>query len=177
MRRPLCCLLPACLAIMLLTACSKPESASATGAPAAQAPALSAAVPIGPLAQRQGKACDMVTQAEMSAILGGQVIAASNNRSSDQTECIYSAASGISPYAELKVEWGSGPAAMMGAAMFNRKEPGAVDPLDGLGDQAIQVGPVLMIRTGEDLVTIVFSGVEDILPKARRIFEATKARM
>ena len=119
----------------------------------------------------------MVTQAEMSTILGGLVIAAANDRSHGQTECIYSAASGISPYAELKVEWGSGPAAMMGAAMFAAKEPGVVDPLGGLGDQALQVGPMLMIRNGEDLVTIVFSGVDDILPKARRIFETTKARM
>jgi hypothetical protein len=34
-----------------------------------------------------------------------------------------------------------------------------------------------MIRTGEDLVTIVFSGVDDAVPKARRIFETVKARM
>ncbi len=168
-------LLPVCLGVVLLAACSKPEPPARVASVAA--PAAFASVPIAPPARHRGKACEMVTQAEMSAILGGAVVAAANDRSSMQTECVYSAATGISPYAELKVEWGSGPAAMTGAAMFARKEPGAVDPLEGLGDQAIQVGPVLMIRTGDDLVTIVFSGVDDVMPKAHRIFETTKARM
>jgi hypothetical protein len=34
-----------------------------------------------------------------------------------------------------------------------------------------------MVRTDEDLVTIVLSGVEEPLQKARRIFETTKARL
>jgi hypothetical protein len=34
-----------------------------------------------------------------------------------------------------------------------------------------------MIRTGEDLVSIVFSGVEDAPSKAKRIFDTAKARM
>jgi len=168
-------LLPVCVGVLLLAACSKEEASPPV--PSAAAPVVFASVPIAPPARHRGKACEIVTQAEMSTILGGAVVAAANDRSSMQTGCVYSAATGISPYAELKIEWGDGPSAMRGAAMFARKEPGAVDPLEGLGDQAIQVGPMLMIRTGEDLVTIVFSGVDDVVPKAHRIFETAKARM
>ena len=168
-------LLPVCVGVLLLAACSKEEASPPV--PSAAAPVVFASVPIAPPARHRGKACEIVTQAEMSTILGGAVVAAANDRSSMQTGCVYSAATGISPYAELKIEWGDGPSAMRGAAMFARREPGAVDPLEGLGDQAIQVGPMLMIRTGEDLVTIVFSGVDDVVPKAHRIFETAKARM
>jgi hypothetical protein len=36
---------------------------------------------------------------------------------------------------------------------------------------------MLMIRTGEDLLTIIFSGVYDEVPKAHWISETVKARM
>jgi len=158
--------------VLLLVACSKPEPPAPPASAALPATAHPAAA-----AKVQGKACDMVTQAQMSAILGGAVIAKPNERSNGQTQCIYTAAAGISPYAELKVEWGEGQAAMMGVGLANRAEPGLTSPLEGLGDQAAQIGPALMIRSGDDLVTIVFSGVDDTLPKARKIFELTKARL
>jgi hypothetical protein len=163
----------------LLVACSKSEPPGSAGAASAKAgaPAPSASVPDDAVARRRGKACEMVTQEAMSTILGGAVIAKPNDRSNGQTECIYTAVSGISPYAELKVEWGQGQAAMMGFGMANKAEPGITSPLEGLGDQAAQIGPALMIRSGEDLVTIVFSGVDEALPKARKIFDMTKARL
>jgi hypothetical protein len=34
-----------------------------------------------------------------------------------------------------------------------------------------------MIRSGEDLITLVFSGVDDLPGKARRIYDTVKARM
>ena len=36
---------------------------------------------------------------------------------------------------------------------------------------------MLMIRSGEDPVTIVFSGVDDALPKARKVFDLDKAAL
>ena len=113
----------------------------------------------------------------MSEILGGAVTAKNNDHSNGKTECIYTAVTGISPYAELSVEWGSGEAGMMGIGMLASKEPGIANPYEGLGDQAMAVGTALMIRSGEDLVSIVFSGVDDIPPKARKIFDTLKARM
>ena len=158
-------------AAALLVACSKPESAATSSAtPPSTA---STAAPAKPRAM----ACAMVPQDAMSAILGGAVTAKPSDRSNGQTQCIYSATSGISPYADLKIEWGMGPMAMKGVGMANRAEPGLANPFEGLGDQAAQIGPALMIRSGEDLVTIVFSGVDDALPKARKVFALVKAAL
>jgi hypothetical protein len=78
---------------------------------------------------------------------------------------------------EIKVDWGDGEVAMRAAAMMNRKEPGIADPYEGIGDQAIAVGPTLMIKTGEDLVQLIFTGVDDAPVKAKKIFDTAKARM
>ena len=56
-------------------------------------------------------------------------------------------------------------------------EPGIADPYSGIGDQAISVGTVLMVRTGNDLVSITFSGVDDVPTKARMIFDTLKAKL
>ena len=66
---------------------------------------------------------------------------------------------------------------MASAGAMGRREPGLTNPYEGIGDQAAAVGPALMIRTGEDLVTIVFTGVSGAPAKAKRIFETAKARM
>jgi hypothetical protein len=52
-----------------------------------------------------------------------------------------------------------------------------VNPYDGIGDKAVSVGPALFIRTGDDLVTIVLSGVSDRPTLARKIFDTAKAGM
>lgn len=168
-RLPMLSAVPIALA---LAACSKMEP---TPAPAAST--VTTTAPAQAAAKSQGRACDMVGEAEMSAILGGAVLAKPNDRSSGQTQCIYTAAAGISPYAELKVEWGEGRIAMSAMGTANKAEPGLSHPLEGLGDQAAQIGPALMIRSGEDLVTIVFSGVDDGLPKARKIYALVKTKL
>jgi hypothetical protein len=119
--------------------------------------------------------CALVTEAEMSAILGAPVVAEA--RKGGNTECNYKPASGISPAVKLSVDWGDGKIAMASAGMMGRHEPGLTSPYDGIGDQAMAVGPALMIRTGEDLVTIVFTGVSGAPAKAKRIFETAKGRM
>jgi len=119
----------------------------------------------------------MLPAAAMSAILGGAVGARPNDRSNGKTECIYEPVAGVSPYVELSIDWGGGAGAMAGVAMLGQREPGIASPYDGLGDEAAAIGPALMIRSGEDLVTIVFSGVEDAPAKARKIFDAAKAAM
>jgi hypothetical protein len=120
-------------------------------------------------------ACALVTEAEMSAILGARVVAEA--RPGGNTECNYKPVSGISPAVKLSVDWGDGKVAMASAGAMGRREPGLTNPYEGIGDQAAAVGPALMIRTGEDLVTIVFIGVSGAPAKAKRIFETAKARM
>jgi hypothetical protein len=119
--------------------------------------------------------CGLVSAAEMSAILGATVVADPNR--GGKTECDYTPASGISPAVKLTVDWGDGKIAMSAAGMMGKREPGLTSPYDGIGDQASAVGPALMIRTGEDLVTIIFTGVSDAPAKAKRIFDTAKPRM
>lgn len=160
-------------AMMLVAACApndKPAADSAT--------AVAVATTESPSQEKERlRACALVTEAEMSAILGSAVVAEANDRSSGRTECIYKPAQGVSPYVEFSVDWGGGEAAMTAMGMMGQAEPGIASPYAGIGDQAAAVGPTLMIRTGEDLVSLVFSGTADTPKKAKRIFDTAKARM
>jgi len=125
---------------------------------------------------KQASACEMVTQSEMSAILGVAVTAKDSTHSAGETACTYAAASGF-PRVQMEVDWGDGQAAMGAFAMLDRNEPGIGSPYEGIGDQAVAIGPTLMIRTGEDLVKLVFSGVDGAPAKARKIFQTAKPRL
>jgi hypothetical protein len=130
-----------------------------------------------PPAQRQPlTACAMVTEAEMSKILGSPVTAEPHG-TLDETKCIYRAVSGTSPYVEFSVNRGDGEVAMSAMGAMMNAHPTIANPYDGIGDQAIAVGTALMIRSGEDLVQIVFSGVSDAPRAARQIFDTAKPRM
>lgn len=119
--------------------------------------------------------CGLLSEAEMSAILGAPVVADPNR--GGKTECDYKPVSGISPAVKLTVDWGDGEVAMAAMGSMGKREPGLTSPYDGIGDQASAVGPALMIRTGDDLVTIIFTGVSDAPAKAKRIFDTAKPRM
>ena len=126
------------------------------------------------------KACDMVTAKEMSVILGSDVVGTPNDGSNGKTECIYKTDKPIThstPYADLTVEWGSGEGAMQAAGFMNKHEPGIADPYAGIGDQAVAMGPTLMIKTGDDLMTIILSDVDDVPATAKKIFNTAKPRM
>ena len=144
-------------------------------------------------------ACDMVTQAEMSAILGGAVVAAAGGNESppSSTECIYStpgaadpfaepqgyvADTSSAPYAELQVDWGGGDVQTLDqtTGLAESAAPiGAVDSLQGLGDRAYQItADQVFISTRGDLMMIRFPPrSSDVIAKARKIFETAKARI
>ncbi len=153
---------------LLLAGCSP---SSTTGA---AEPAKAAAQPAPE--PKQLTACEMVTAAEMTALLGGPVTA-QDGPTNGKTSCNYRAVNGISPYAELTIEWGSGEGGMMGAGLANSQEPGLADPLAGLGDLAVSMGPAIMIKRGEDLVTILLSGVDDRMPAVKGIYALVDKRM
>jgi len=162
------------LVLPAIQGCSRPPATAASATAAAAAPEKEAAVASPP---QSAKACDMVTSAEMSAILGSAVVGTPDESSNGKTECIYKATGGISPYVEFSVTWGDGEVAMSAMGMMGHVEPGMTSPYAGIGDQAASVGPALMIRTGEDLVELTFSGVEDAPTAAKKIFDTAKPRM
>ena len=153
---------------LLLAGCSP---SSKTGA--AESPKAAAQPAPEP---KQLTACEMVTAAEMTVLLGGPVTAQAGP-TNGQTSCNYRAVNGSSPYAELKIEWGSGEGGMMGASFANSQEPGLADPLAGLGERAVSMGPAIMIKRGEDLVTVMLSGVDDRMPSVRGIYALVDKRM
>jgi hypothetical protein len=162
----------ATVAALLLAACGKTNNSPS---PASGAdPASSAAAAALAAAAKEPVACDFFTADEMSALLGGRV---TRDPPRQSNTCVYSSAQGSGPFAELKFEPGDGQAAMMAAGFANRHEPGLVDPLAGVGDQALTVGPVVMIRRGEDLITIRVSGVDDALGHIKLIYAAINAKL
>ena len=166
------------LCVPAFTACSGPPAAPASAEVAQEQASSSAPTPVEAQAPRTpATACELVTATEMSEILGTVVSAEPNEGSSGKTECIYKPAEAPSPYVEFSVEWGEGETAMRAVGAMGQHEPGIASPYDGIGDQAAAVGPALMIRRGADLVTIVFSGVDDAPSTAKKIFDTANARM
>ena len=159
------------LTVLAALLCAGCDSANKPGVIDATPHGLKAAEP-----SKQASACEMVTQSEMSAILGVAISAQDTTHSAGETACTYSAPSGF-PTVQLEVDWGDGEVAMGAFAMLERNEPGIGNAYDGLGDQAVAVGPTLMIRTGEDLMKLVFSGVDDAAAKAKKIFQTAKPRL
>lgn len=168
--KALACAAPALL--LLLAGCSGTDSTPSPAADASPATSAGAAKPATGMS-----ACEIVTGAEMSAILGAAVGANEGQTSEAKTDCTYHPPGTVSPFVELAIEWGSGEAGMAGAGIASKMEPGVADPYAGLGDQAFAVGPTLMIRNGADLVRITTSDVDDVPAAARRIFATARTRM
>ena len=66
---------------------------------------------------------------------------------------------------------------MKGAGVMGSQLDPAMGKLAGLGDQATKVGPMILIRRGEDLITLVISGVLDGTTAAKRIYGLLDARL
>lgn len=118
----------------------------------------------------------MLPDAEMSRILG-VTVAGARDDSASATQCTYQPKGGSTPYVELKITWGDGEVAMASVGFLGRLEPGLAAAYAGVGDEAMVVGPAVMVRTGEDLVTLTFSGVDDVPGTARRIIDSVRPRM
>lgn len=123
-------------------------------------------------------ACELISAAEMSAVLGKPVTAVSDDRGG-QTKCTYSSASDEigGPYAEVQLNWGDGVAGMKGAGAMEPQLGKVMGQLAGLGDQATSVGPMILIRRSADLITLVISGVPDSTAAAKRIYGLLDTRL
>lgn len=121
-------------------------------------------------------ACTMLPDAEVSSILGTPVVGERDD-SAGVTQCTYQPKGGTTPYVEVKISWGDGAVAMAGVGFLGRLEPGIAAAYSGVGDAAMVVGPAVMVRTGEDLVTLTFSGVDDVPAAAKRIIAFIRPQM
>jgi hypothetical protein len=123
-------------------------------------------------------ACELISAADMSAVLGSAVAAVADNRGG-QTKCTYEAAGAEigGAYAEVQLNWGDGVAGMKGVGAVEPQLGQVMSKLAGLGDQATSVGPMILIRRGSDLITLVISGVPDSTSKAKRIYGLLDSRL
>jgi hypothetical protein len=130
-------------------------------------------------------ACSMVSQAEMSAILGGAVGTPVGKQGSDTTECRYSPAkeNAISPYAQVAIDWDSGPEAMAGsklAAKMMGKDAGfsISEPIEGLGDEASSmIGGVTNVRKGRTFIQVTLGGQSHSKEKGTAIAKLILSRI
>lgn len=152
-----------------LGACGKqPETEVAAAAPAAEASQQKFSKP----------ACELMTLDEMKLLLGRDDIVATAEDGEATTRCVWSLPDGSMPTAELKIEIGSGQVAMQAFGMLGKMEKGINSPYEGLGDQAFASGPVVMIRRGEDLWSImVFGGAMDGDAAVRKIYDTAVSRL
>ena len=123
-------------------------------------------------------ACELVSAADMSTVLGSAVGAVADDRGG-QTKCTYETVGGDlgTPYAEVQLNWGDGVVGIKGARAMEPQLGRAMGELAGLGDQATSVGPMILIRRGEDLITLVISGVPDGTAAAKSIYSLLNARL
>ena len=105
------------------------------------------------------------------------MVGAPDESSSGVTKCVYTASTSLSSGRVGSVEWGEAQAARMGVGIASQQDPGLVDPLDGLGDEAFMTGPVLFVISGEDLIQIYLTGVPEIAPPAARILALVQPKL
>lgn len=121
-------------------------------------------------------ACTLVSAAEMAAIIGGTLTAEPDDREG-QTKCTYAPQDGFTPYAELQISWHDGKPGMAGAKAMSGQLKDVTSEFTGLGDEATSVGPMILIRRGADLITLVLSGIDDSPGKAKRIYAIVDERL
>jgi outer membrane protein OmpA-like peptidoglycan-associated protein len=159
------------LSAIVTVNCSKREPTANAATPPAAAPGAAANA-----ATAVRTACAMLPAAEMSTILG-TTVGAEGNEGGSSTTCSYRPSERSMPFVEVQIERGGGSAAMVAMRMMGRLEPGMANPLAGLGDEASAIGPAFMVRTGEDLVRLTLSGVDDDISVAKRIVNMLRPRM
>ena len=101
------------------------------------------------------------------------------HRPTRETKCTYEAAGEEigGAYADGELSWGDGAAGMAGVGLVKPQLEKVMGELAGLGDQATSVGPMILIRRGSDLITLVISGVPDNVAAAKRIYGLLNERL
>jgi hypothetical protein len=169
---------------LIATGCGGERAGAAVAEPPSHA-AIPAAVPASAKAPVRPKACALLSQEEMGAILGGAVAPPQGKEGADTTSCRYSPAAenAISPYAHVDIDWDAGEEAMAGsriAAKVMGKDAGmsVSGPIDGLGDEASSmIGGVTNVRKGRTFIQITLGMQSHSKEKGIAIAKTILARL
>jgi hypothetical protein len=169
------------LAIATAPACQTNAADRSSASP----PAIVSTLPIGSASSaRPGHpaACSLITQEEMSRILGGAV---ATPEARGALTCTYRPAvpETLTPYAEVKIDWNGGEQAMTGMRLAGRAmgaDAGfsVFEKIDGVGDEAsMMIGGVMNVRQGVILITIDLRMQSDAKEKGSAIANTILARV
>jgi outer membrane protein OmpA-like peptidoglycan-associated protein len=161
--------------VIVITAIASVSSFLACSKDAPEAPAAATSSESKP-ARRLGS-CELVTAAEMSKIFGKALTAEQIDGTTGQGACQYSPAEGMMPRVELNIEWGAAEAQAIAAGLLGRAEKGLANRFEGIGDSAVSIGPMLYIRRGEDLISLMIFGADDVAVAARSIYAIATPRL
>ncbi len=179
------------LALLLLQACSGPaptapaksDSNAAASPPAAAAAAAAAApapvAPAAPVSTNPHEACNLVTAAEMSAIVGSPMTATPHDDPSLDTvsNCAYAPASGRGSSVDFTVMWGDGESTLRMAREMKHHDAEADKRFAGVGDDAVVVPPAVQVRQGKDALVFTLFGFDDEPATLKKILKVAKPRM
>ncbi len=171
------------LAMPMLQACSNPAPAAPSAAAgsdtaSAPAPAAEAAAPAATLSAADArKACNLVNAAEMSKILGNDVIATPNDSTEGITACSYSPSGSSGHSAEIMISWGDGESTLKMVREMSKHDAAGDEAYKGIGDDAVYEGPAVVVRQGKDLVAVTVFGAADEPAAVKQIIDTAKARM
>jgi hypothetical protein len=127
-------------------------------------------------------ACSLITQEDMSRMLGGGVAAP---EARGALTCTYRPAvhDALTPYAEVKIDWDGGEQAMKGMRLAGRamgQDAGfsVFEKIDGVGDEAsMMIGGVMNVRKGMTLITIDLRMQSEANQKGSAIAKTILARI
>jgi hypothetical protein len=119
-------------------------------------------------------ACNRLTARELSAILGTTMTATANDVTEAITQCAYGPASGTGPSVEFMVSAGDGANTLEMVREGKHYDPAPARAFAGIGDDVDVQRPALLIRDGEDLVSLMLVGVGDEPAVARKILDAAR---
>ena len=170
------------LSVPLLQACSQSAptapAAAETNVSAAATPAAAPAA-AAPVSSDPHQACNLVTAAEMSSIVGSPMTATPHDDSSlpSVSNCAYSPASGPGSSVDLTVMYGDGESTLKMDREMKNHDLEADKKFAGVGDDAVVVPPAVQIRQGKDLLVLMLVGFDDEPATAKKIVDTAKARM
>ena len=166
------------LVLPLLQACSPapaPPAAARPPAPASTptpvAPVASVVVPGGPQ-----RACNRLTDAELSVIVGTPMQATPHDETEGITSCFYAPVAGDGPSVQYTISAGDGPSTLrMGREMKNY-DPGPGKAYAGIGEDADIIGPAIVINDHGDMVSLYLGGIglEAQPALAKKIYDASQ---
>lgn len=169
------------MAVAALAACSRQPpvdpAADAGKAPAAATVAAPARAEVAqsdtPVPGGADKACNRLTARELSAILGTAMTATPNDGTEGITQCAYGPAGGTGPSVEFMVIAGDGASTLRMVREKLHYDPAPARAFAGIGDDVDVQPPTVLIRDGEDLVSLMLVGVDDEPAVARKILAAS----